>query len=54
MRPVTRETWCCSFRLTYLDCQTADERLRSGRDVLLKQSVECMVQGGADEIAACI
>ena len=31
-----------------------DERLRPGRDVLLEQSVESVVQCGADEVAICI
>ena len=38
----------------HLTGHVIDERLPPGRDVLLQQSVQGVVQCGADEVAACI
>ena len=40
--------------VVHLTGHMIDERLRPGRDVLLEQSVEGVVQCGADEVATCI
>ena len=40
--------------VVHLTGDMIDERLRPGRDVLLEQSVEGVVQCGADKVATCI
>ena len=40
--------------VVHLTGDMIDERLRPGRDVLLEQSVESVVQCGADKVATCI
>ena len=47
-------TFVLGAAVVHLTGHMIDERLRPGRDVLLEQSVDGVVQCGADEVATCI